>query len=446
MTPRRPLPLRPVAALLLSLSVPALATTPPSQDVTVPTAPGVFSYTWTGTSPVGAAGGGSTCASTGVPDPTEDGHIINLTVPAGTYDTLNVRADFHVEWTGGSDLVLTLEKDGEVVDDSDGGTPEENITVNNPEAGEFAAVVCSFLAASNTPFSGRLTLTATAKDLGNGDTDLDDDGVANVDDICPDTPAGKSVDAQGCSLTTATGLPPRFQLHVAPTGMGDDAGEPSVGYNKFTQRTMFISYVNALRQTYWENADQDAVAPPMRLPASCPALWEDKSGLLTTANSLDPILFTDEATGRTFNSQLSGANSLFEFTDDDGENWTVGQLGAPNGGADHQTVASGPFPVANTPPSATWPASGPKRAVYYCSQSVATAFCSRSDDGGRTFGPGFTFKNTDCARPAACMATSRLPRMAPCTYPTVHSACCRSAARLRTSSPSAAWMLARRGR
>src|SRR5207244_6639348 len=26
--------------------------------------------------------------------------------------------------------------------------------------------------------------------------------------------------------------------------------------------------------------------------------------------------------------------------------------------------------------------------IYYCSQDVVTAFCSRSDDGGVTFGPG----------------------------------------------------------
>ena len=114
------------------------------------------------------------------------------------------------------------------------------------------------------------------------------------------------------------------------------------------------------------------------------ALWEDVSYTTTKVASLDPILFTDEATGRTFNSQLSGANSLFEYTDDDGENWTPAQQGPPNGGADHQTVASGPYPASATPPNALWPASGDKRAVYYCSQDVALAFCSRSDDGGVT--------------------------------------------------------------
>lgn len=186
-----------------------------------------------------------------------------------------------------------------------------------------------------------------------------------------------------------TGLAPRFQEHVAPPDLGNDAAEPSIGVNRHTDRAMFISSIQALRMTFRENA-----SPP--LPVACDALWEDKSGFLTTINTLDPLLFTDEATGRTFNSQLSGANSLFEFTDDDGENWTPGQIGPPNGGADHQTVASGPYPQGFVPATASWPATGPKRAVYYCSQSVAGAVCSRSDDGGQTFGPGYPFKNTDC--------------------------------------------------
>ncbi len=223
--------------------------------------------------------------------------------------------------------------------------------------------------------------------------------------------------------TPASGLEPRYQIHVAPAELGNDAGEPSVGYNKFSKHSMFISYTQALRQTYQEDVD-----PPL-LPASCPATWEDKSGTLTTLNTLDPILFTDEATGRTWNSQLSGSNSLMEYTDDDGENWTPAQQGPPNGGADHQAVASGPFPASATPPTARWPATGAKRAVYYCSQSVAGAFCSRSDDGGQTFGAGFPFKNTDCAAGAlhghvkvAPDGTAYVPDSSQCVLPTGETA------------------------
>ena len=57
------------------------------------------------------------------------------------------------------------------------------------------------------------------------------------------------------------------------------------------------------------------------------ATWTDASA--SAANgcpqgstvSLDPILFTDHKTGRTFESQLAGANSLTCYTDDDGATW-----------------------------------------------------------------------------------------------------------------------------
>jgi hypothetical protein len=377
----------PVAAAIAAVvSFPALATTPASQAVTAPTTAGqVVTAEWTGTSLPGAAGGGNTC----VDAPTSDGHTITLTVPAGTYNNVKIKADFHIEWDDDAqDLVLSVEQNGSNIGDSDGGTPEENVSANNPPSADFVVLTCSFAATVPTPFRGKLTLTATSKFP---PPDEDGDGVLNTIDVCPGTPvASRPVDADGCPLATASGLPPRFQVHVAPPELGNDAAEPSIGFNKHSQHTMFISYVNPLLQTYREDA-----VPPV-LPASCDALWENKPGLLTQINSLDPILFTDEVTGRTFNSQLSGSNSLFEFTDDDGDNWTPAQQGPPNGGADHQTVASGPYPAAFTPPTATWPATGPKRAVYYCSQSVAAAFCARSDDGGQVFSEGNPFKNLDC--------------------------------------------------
>lgn len=187
-------------------------------------------------------------------------------------------------------------------------------------------------------------------------------------------------------VPAADGLAPRYQVHVSPPDLGNDAGEPTLGYNPLSKRVMFVSYVNALRVSFAENASP-------ALPESCAARWENKSGLLTTLNSLDPIMTTDQDTGRTFNSQLSGANSLFEFSDDDGESWTPGQLGLPNGGADHQGVVAGPYPAGVIPGAGLlYP-----NAVYYCSQSVASAFCARSDDGGQTFGPGMPFKNTACS-------------------------------------------------
>ena len=73
---------------------------------------------------------------------------------------------------------------------------------------------------------------------------------------------------------------------------------------------------------------------------------------MTKTKSLDPILFTDQKTGRTFVSQLDsvvppaspvliGLNSLMAYTDDDGASWTPAQVNPPDGSYDHQTVGGG---------------------------------------------------------------------------------------------------------
>ena len=184
----------------------------------------------------------------------------------------------------------------------------------------------------------------------------------------------------------ATGLLTQYAVYPSPSGLGNDSGEPSVGYNPATGRAMFLSGLQTLRITFPEK-----LAQPQ--PEVCDAQWEDVSGLYTELSSLDPILFTDQSTGRTFVSQLNaslpfvlstpvdtGFNSLFGYSDDDGDSWLPGQIAPPDSGYDHQTVGAGPFHEP-APSLATFPS-----AIYYCSQSGNPAFCSRSDDGGLTFG------------------------------------------------------------
>ncbi|HZP11938.1 MAG TPA: hypothetical protein VFB36_05910 [Nevskiaceae bacterium] len=185
----------------------------------------------------------------------------------------------------------------------------------------------------------------------------------------------------------AAGLLPQYAVHPSPQGLGDDSGEPSVGYNPATGHAMLLAGLQTLRITFPEK-----LAQPM--PEVCDAQWEDVSGLYTEITSLDPILFTDQSTGRTFVSQLNaslpfvisspadtGSNSLFGYSDDDGDSWLPGQIALPDSGYDHQTVGAGPFHEP-APSLASFPS-----AVYYCSQAGNPAFCSRSDDGGLTFGP-----------------------------------------------------------
>lgn len=156
----------------------ALASDPASHDVVLPITSGeTVVVEWTGTALPGGSGQGTTggvadraqpCPPTG-PD---DAHTINLTVPEGAYEAINVTADFHIQWQEGApdpsgnftdpDLVLTVYKGLESQGYSDGGSPEENVGLSNPTAGAYSAVVCPFVASQPTPYTAKLTLTATA--------------------------------------------------------------------------------------------------------------------------------------------------------------------------------------------------------------------------------------------------------------------------------------------
>jgi hypothetical protein len=183
--------------------------------------------------------------------------------------------------------------------------------------------------------------------------------------------------------------------NFAATGnLGNTAGEPTIGVNWKTGRVMFIALEQTLRATF-----DDSTVPAR-------ATWEDKSFLWTNLITMDPILFTDSKTGRTIVSQLitpAAANglgtltqgcSMSAVTDDDGENWIPDEGCGPPSGADHQSIGGGPFA---DPLPRELPAPAYAHAMYYCAQSGVTAYCSRSDDGGVTFGPGVPIYTTECS-------------------------------------------------
>lgn len=265
--------------------------------------------------------------------------------------------------------------------------------------------------ASNFKPDGTITLVVNAANLGglqDGQTltgitaraqTLDGTSLvcgAGANNDTASAPAPYTV-ANSCPLIQAqpqllpSGPPPRFYDFQSPETLADGAGEPTLGYNPKTKNAMFIAGVEVDRVVFAEHsAKRDAAGNP--LPEACEAEWIDKS-YDGAVNTLDPILETEQTTGRTFQSSLSGANSIFAFSDNDGDTWIPGQAGPPNGGVDHQTVGVGPWAPGAKPPSATV-----NYAVYYCSQSIVAAFCSRSDNGGLTFGPGINFRDTatDC--------------------------------------------------
>ncbi|MCA1819148.1 MAG: hypothetical protein LC620_03710, partial [Halobacteriales archaeon] len=104
--------------------------------------------------------------------------------------------------------------------------------------------------------------------------------------------------------------------------------------------------------------------------------------------NVDPYMWTDHTTGRTFAGGLNGYNSVFGVSDNNGVTWSnTPSSPASGGGWDHESLATGPYasPAPLAPPP-SWPAGGPFLATYYCSQSGAGSMsCSRSDDGGTSW-------------------------------------------------------------
>jgi hypothetical protein len=191
------------------------------------------------------------------------------------------------------------------------------------------------------------------------------------------------------------GTAPTFSNHISPPALGNDAGEPSIGvdweprvpslkHDKVNTGgvAFFTSYSTQLRVSF-----DDATSPAS-------ALWEDAASPVLPG--LDPIGFVDHETGRVFGLNLATGSSNAAYSDDDGGTWTPFPAGGPPAGPDHETLGGGPYNEAALPPPPPHPLY--KNAVYYCSQNVAGgAECSRSDNGGTSFGPGIDiFDPTEC--------------------------------------------------
>jgi hypothetical protein len=165
---------------------------------------------------------------------------------------------------------------------------------------------------------------------------------------------------------------PTYQVFAPPGGIAGNAGEPSIGADWKTGKILFQAVLETDRVTI------NPTNPPT-------VTWEKVSPATSSVLTLDPILFTDATTGRTFVSELAGACSLSSFTDDDGTNFTpaIG-CGVP-AGVDHQTIGGGPFAPVAVP--VLPPPVGYQHAVYYCSQAIVDASCALSVDGGLSYGP-----------------------------------------------------------
>ena len=178
-----------------------------------------------------------------------------------------------------------------------------------------------------------------------------------------------------------------YHNYPAPADMATSAGEPSIGVNWKTDHAMFQAGTRTYRVTF------DGSTP---LPG---ATWVEKSARIPNCDvqtGLDPIGFVDHATGRTFSSELLAnpvVNSATCYSDNEGETWSPSEGGGVRQGIDHQTIGGGPFkPGLGAGPTTSYP-----NAVYYCSQMVVSAQCSRSDDGGILFHPAVDIYGGQCS-------------------------------------------------
>ena len=177
---------------------------------------------------------------------------------------------------------------------------------------------------------------------------------------------------------------------LPPVGINVSGGEPSIGVNWKTGTAVVGNSTQAAFVTFNDGSS----------PAT--STWVNRPPR-TNLISFDPILFTDRVSGHTVVSQLvsdvvtfSNGCSLSSVTSDDGLTWIPAEGCGPPSGADHQAIGGGPHhaPMVDIP--------GPLYggAVYYCAQSfglvVGDAFCSRSDDGGLTYGPGMLVYTSEC--------------------------------------------------
>jgi hypothetical protein len=307
-----------------------------------------------------------------------------LTVSVPTTDFNTYKAHLTVSWTNsGTTTTGAANSDFDVYaysPDLTGTQVAVAATADNPEstafdvpAGNYTIYIDPYDVAPNVTFTATITLTRNAVV---GASWPPNAGVTAV-------PAGT----------------PRFHNFHAPAGVADDAGEPSVGVNRKTEKVFggipnggTVNYFGGFLPYMLSVTFDDRTSPAT-------ATWKQVPLVLANAPREygDPILFTDRDTGRTFVSQelgLSPLGSTMEFTDNDDSPLTPSTgSGAPSG-IDHQTVGGGPYhaPVPNgvNPlyPNGTW----------YCSQSIADAVCSISLDGGITFGPAVPmYTAADCA-------------------------------------------------
>lgn len=294
-----------VSLLATVVAVPALASDPATSDATAVDGSTVR-VEWTGISPAGASPDGCDV------DPTADTHEFTLAVPDG----VTAKAQFLVEYEGGTDQKITVEgPDGTDTADDGGNNTGEFVTVDNAASGVYTISVCPFLADSSQDYTGRAVITAG--DAGTA-TDAPTGGATNDGAVCP-APAAP-VFEQSYIDTTRAGGEPIITTHPDGTLLwGSHAGTTHVFGPAAPSPNSAAFFMNYEGQTYqYFSADNGATwefSP--RTPISADAA----SGVPNTGFS-DPEFAIDSA-GNVFISEINLANISFSKSSDSGRTWTL---------------------------------------------------------------------------------------------------------------------------
>lgn len=361
----------PTGIELLTHSRIALAQTgtPPTSTISSTSGPVFWNF-----APVG----GGTVVNVGIQDICPPGlcddHDLTVVLPAPAatfYQTMTAKLTFHYTWTSTVPTDLDIFAISPTAADHGPGSPDdtstgsgvEDLTVTDPLDGLWHIRSVAALAPVPTGANVAVTLTIATRPTTPMPPPPAPGAPTFINYPAPDDCTGTQ-QPPSC-IQPSTG---------STTASTHGAGEPSVGVDWNTGKAFIQAGNHTLRVTF-----NDSVNPAT-------AFWEDKRSPFARL-SLDPIMFVDDGhfsgTNRLFTSQLNLVTSELSFSDDDGNNWTPTQGSGQPAGVDHQTVGGGPyaFPAPLTP-------TGYPHGIYYCSQDIATAFCSRSDDGGLTFGAG----------------------------------------------------------
>ena len=354
----------------------ASAATPPSGTLTDVSGPVTYTagpFNTANATPIPQVDTGPRCNGTTNPC---DNFALTVTLPSGYHAAHpNAAVKFTLSWgdtgSGQSDYDLYIYKG--TVTTTSGSQPADAQSAGgtNPEVATFSP-----LADGSQAFSVKIVPYTPTNEIVNVKIEL-----------LPGA-AGAVSGPFGGPDPTVPGNP-RYQNFYAPEGSSaqSGSGEFNIGFNPQTHH-IFAMNIGPI----WRLTPGESQVPA--LPECCEALWEDKSNV-STNTGLDPILWTDQNSGRTFASNsTAGANVAYGYTDNttptlnDGDVWNPASASPPNGGADHETIGSGPYPnIApyNLPGGVGDPTNAVTHghAVYYCSQDIAgPAACQRSDDLG----------------------------------------------------------------